>query len=156
MAAILLSFAPSTPHPNSRHRLASPAPANRPKIDRLRRFGENPARNSSAEAKPEPENALLKAAWYGSELLGIAASFFRSPASAEAPARDFVPAGDGSGAFDRGVVVETIKEDYQRSYFVTGASFLSCLFIDGLAILFAFRTIANVYRIVLAMNRAHK
>ncbi|KAI6707702.1 hypothetical protein NL676_010664 [Syzygium grande] len=121
MAAIL-SVAPSTPHPNSRHKLASPAPASRPKIDRLRCFGENPARNSSAEAKPEPEpeNALLKAAWYGSELLGIAASFFRSPASAEAPARDFVLAGDGSGAFDRGVVVETIKEDYQRSYFVTG------------------------------------
>ncbi|XP_030548046.2 uncharacterized protein LOC115753542 [Rhodamnia argentea] len=116
----ILSFAPGTPHLNSRHKIACPVPANYPKIDRLRCFGENPTRNSSSEAKSEPENALLKAAWYGSELLGIAASLFRSPASAEAPAGELELAGDGSGAFDRSLVVETIKQDYQRSYFVTG------------------------------------
>ncbi|KAK3428602.1 hypothetical protein EUGRSUZ_E00102 [Eucalyptus grandis] len=124
LMAAILPFAPTTPRRSSGHKFASPFPASHPRIERLRCFGENPTRGSSAEAKPEPEpepeNALLKAAWYGSELLGIAASLFRPPASAEAPAREFELAGDGAGAFDRSAVVETIKEDYQRSYFVTG------------------------------------
>ncbi|MFS7925015.1 putative NTF2-like domain superfamily protein [Helianthus anomalus] len=64
-----------------------------------------------------PENLLLKTAWYGSELLGIAASFFRPPPSPVVEGRrsreDVV--------IERAVLVETIKGDYQRSYFVTGA-----------------------------------
>ncbi|KAJ0803351.1 putative NTF2-like domain superfamily protein [Helianthus annuus] len=63
-----------------------------------------------------PENLLLKTAWYGSELLGIAASFFRPspPPVVEGRSREDV-------VIERAVLVETIKGDYQRSYFVTGA-----------------------------------
>lgn len=69
----------------------------------------------------ESENVVLKVAWYSSELLGIAASFFRSPANVvESPDGVVELAGDGDGAIDRARVVETIKEDFQRSYFVTG------------------------------------
>ncbi|KAK9279154.1 hypothetical protein L1049_012831 [Liquidambar formosana] len=52
--------------------------------------------------------------------LGIAASFLRSPSNVEAPSSDIELAGDGSGAVDRAIVIETIKEDFRRSYFVTG------------------------------------
>ena len=62
---------------------------------------------------------MLKVAWYGSELLGIAASLFRSPSNVEAPERVLELAGDGSGVADRSVVVETIKDDFERSIFVT-------------------------------------
>lgn len=67
---------------------------------------------------------LLKVAWYGSELLGIAASFIRpSAANASSPVKelDIELAKDGTGAVNRISVVETIKDDYRRSYFVTGA-----------------------------------
>ncbi|CAH1412024.1 unnamed protein product [Lactuca virosa] len=70
----------------------------------------------------ESGNLLLKTAWYGSELLGIAASFFRSPENIDDGAnRGIELAGDRVGVIDRSIIVETIKEDYQRSYFVTGA-----------------------------------
>lgn len=71
----------------------------------------------------EPENLILKAAWYGSELLGIAASYIRRspPETVAAPPQETAElAVDGSGVIDRASVVETIKGDFQRSYFVTG------------------------------------
>lgn len=64
---------------------------------------------------------LLKMAWYGSEFLGIAASLFRSPTGTEAPPEGNLElAADGSGLADRALVVDAIKDDFQRSYFVTG------------------------------------
>ncbi|KAL6323085.1 hypothetical protein AAG906_027340 [Vitis piasezkii] len=121
----LLSFTSVTPHINFRHRNDFFRPNYHHKIHRFRCNGENPRSNSSTTQESEPENALLKVAWYGSELLGIAASFFRSPSSVEAPERAIDLAGDGSGAVDRAALVETIKEDFQRSYFVTGNLTLS-------------------------------
>ena len=61
---------------------------------------------------------MLKLAWYGSELLGIATSFFRKT---EAPDEFRELATDGSGVVDRNVLVQTIKQDFERSYFVTGS-----------------------------------
>ncbi|KAF3441566.1 hypothetical protein FNV43_RR15480 [Rhamnella rubrinervis] len=93
--------------PNPRHRFF-----------RLCCSGENPpANNSSTGRESEPTNAVLKLAWYGSELLGIATSFFRKT---EAPDELRELATDGSGAVDRTVLVQTIKQDFERSYFVTG------------------------------------
>ncbi|KAL6651251.1 hypothetical protein ACP70R_010176 [Stipagrostis hirtigluma subsp. patula] len=86
-----------------------------------------PAAGGSPGAGTEPssssENAVLKAAWYGSELLGIAASFFRpsSPPSPEgADAGGDVEGGGAAERLDHAGVVEAIKEDFARSYFVTG------------------------------------
>ncbi|KAI4378020.1 hypothetical protein MLD38_015563 [Melastoma candidum] len=76
--------------------------------------------DSNRSETSESENALLKAAWYGSELLGIAASFFRSPPTAEIQGSDVGSVAEGSDLLDRGAVVDAIKEDYKRSYFVTG------------------------------------
>ncbi|RLM74242.1 uncharacterized protein C2845_PM15G19350 [Panicum miliaceum] len=80
----------------------------------------SPAVGADTETSSRSENAVLKAAWYGSELLGIAASLLRpAPSSPEGDA-----AGDAEGgeaeALDRPGVVEAIKEDFARSYFVTG------------------------------------
>uniref|UniRef100_A0A803NXD6 CAAX prenyl protease 1 homolog n=1 Tax=Cannabis sativa TaxID=3483 RepID=A0A803NXD6_CANSA len=83
---------------------------------RTRCAGENPPSNSATE----PENALLKVAWNASELLGIATSFFRSPNNAEAGEVALELARDASGLVDRAAIVKTIKEDFERSYFVTG------------------------------------
>lgn len=62
---------------------------------------------------------MLKLAWYGSELLGIVASFFR-PAPPPAPVEELTGDGEVLGSVTRAQVVEAIKEDFQRSYFVTG------------------------------------
>lgn len=75
--------------------------------------------STQTQKKNEPENVVLKIAWYASELLGIAASLFRSsPSGSIEEGSDL--SGDGSGPLDRALVVETIKQDFQRSYFVTG------------------------------------
>lgn len=83
---------------------------------------DNPTDTSSSTQDSQPENLLLKAAWYGSELLGIAASYIRSPKNVgDSPQETPVLAlDDGSGVIDRAAVAETIKGDFQRSYFVTG------------------------------------
>ncbi|XP_028769236.1 uncharacterized protein LOC114726722 [Neltuma alba] len=104
---------------NSHHTLIFPSKLPR-KTYRLRCNGGNPTTDSSTKQDSEPQNAFLKIAWYGSELLGIAASVFRSPSIEEAPERTLELAGDGSGAVDRAAVVATIKEDFEKSYFVTG------------------------------------
>ncbi|CAN6240587.1 unnamed protein product [Urochloa humidicola] len=77
----------------------------------------SPAAGADTEASSSSENAVLKAAWYGSELLGIAASLLR-PAPEGVAGGD--AEGDAAGALDSGGVVEAIKEDFARSYFVTG------------------------------------
>ncbi|XP_010518271.1 PREDICTED: uncharacterized protein LOC104793579 isoform X1 [Camelina sativa] len=69
---------------------------------------------------PEPENVLLKIAWYGSELLGIAASVFRSPETSPPSVTGFEVPVDCSGRAVRVAVVDSIKQDFKRSYFVTG------------------------------------
>ncbi|KAG5626671.1 hypothetical protein H5410_011889 [Solanum commersonii] len=77
--------------------------------------------SSTSSQDSESENLLLKMAWYGSEFLGIAASIFRSPTGTEAPSEGNLElATDGSGLVDRALVVDSIKDDFQRSYFVTG------------------------------------
>ncbi|XP_024032205.1 uncharacterized protein LOC21404341 [Morus notabilis] len=118
--ATIVPFSSSLPNFNSRlHSIYQPIP--RHKLYRFRCAGENPTTNSDVETESVPENALLKVAWNASELLGIAASFFRSPEdrnSAEQEAS--VLARDGSGPVDRAVIVQAIKQDFDRSYFVTG------------------------------------
>ncbi|ESQ39247.1 hypothetical protein EUTSA_v10001607mg [Eutrema salsugineum] len=83
--------------------------------------GQNPANEPQTSKGAEPENVLLKFAWYGSELLGIAASAFRSPASPPPPTvTGFEVPVDCSGRAVRVAVVDSIKQDFKRSYFVTG------------------------------------
>ncbi|CAI8607595.1 unnamed protein product [Vicia faba] len=80
---------------------------------RIHRFRCN-GTNQKQESQPQ-NNAFLKVAWYSSELLGIAASVFRSsPDQEEASPRRVLE------TVDRVSVVDTIKQDFQRSYFVTG------------------------------------
>ncbi|CAH9096683.1 unnamed protein product [Cuscuta europaea] len=83
----------------------------------------NNAKNQKITSSTGPENMVLKVAWYGSELLGIVASLLRSsPASSETkpPEGKTELASDGSGVVDRSLAVDAIKEDFPRSYFVTG------------------------------------
>lgn len=115
--ASLLIFS-SLPH-QRKQIIFAPRPKSRPKALNFLCSAKNPKPRPAPDS--ESENALLKLAWYGSELLGIAVSFFRPPLEAGAPLQE--PDGswvDGSGPVDRTQVVETIKEDFQRSYFVTG------------------------------------
>ncbi|XVF73129.1 hypothetical protein PTKIN_Ptkin12aG0177100 [Pterospermum kingtungense] len=123
--AATISFSSINPHVNSlRRRINLRQNYGHNKIDRIRCSGENSNTKSNSPTTKEsaPENALLKVAWYGSELLGIAASFLRPPSNAEQAAQNNIElGGDGSGAIiDRASVVETIKDDFERSYFVTG------------------------------------
>ena len=76
--------------------------------------------SEDADVGSRSENAVLKAAWYGSEILGIAASFFR-PVSGNSPRKEKTLSSEEFGGWNsRERVVEAIKEDFQRSYFVTG------------------------------------
>ncbi|KAK6285706.1 hypothetical protein POUND7_011885 [Theobroma cacao] len=116
-----LSFASITPHVKSQRQCIIFRRTYSHKQYRIRCNGENPRSDLPTRQESAPENALLKVAWYGSELLGIAASFLRPPSNVEAAAKNDLKLGlDGSGAIDRTAVVETIKNDYERSYFVTG------------------------------------
>ncbi|CAN4111542.1 unnamed protein product [Withania somnifera] len=118
------------PNLQSGNRRFSFRPNDSQKIHRLLRCNvENSTSNSSNNASTsttssqdsESENLLLKMAWYGSEFLGIAASIFRSPMGTEAsPEGNLELATDESGLVDRAIVIDTIKDDFQRSYFVTG------------------------------------
>ncbi|KAJ4799780.1 Nuclear transport factor 2 (NTF2) family protein [Rhynchospora pubera] len=74
---------------------------------------------SDSAGSSQSENAVLKVAWYGSELLGIAASFFR-PGSSTETSEEITRDGGELECFGRPQVIEAIKEDFERSYFVTG------------------------------------
>ncbi|CAK9328819.1 unnamed protein product [Citrullus colocynthis] len=107
-------------HPSLQTSLNAIRP-NRPLgICRIQCQGNNPATHLPKNQESKPENAVLKVAWYGSELLGIAASFLRPPSDVETPVRAQELARDLSGAIPRPLIVETIKQDFGRSYFVTG------------------------------------
>ncbi|XP_048494048.1 uncharacterized protein LOC104887036 isoform X2 [Beta vulgaris subsp. vulgaris] len=132
MAAILSHTSPA-PHLSTDYRYVTSLKLHHlsrcPKIYRLKCCGlnkESPATKNdnfsvSTQQKDgkEPENVVLKVAWYASELLGIAASALRSPPSDVIDESPELPC-DASGVVDRAAVVETIKQDFQRSYFVTG------------------------------------
>ncbi|KAG0448998.1 hypothetical protein HPP92_027547 [Vanilla planifolia] len=76
--------------------------------------------SSAEEMSAKSENAVLRVAWYGSEILGIVSSFFR-PARQSTVKEDFPGIDDGIlGPVDRSMVVEAIKDDFRRSYFITG------------------------------------
>ncbi|KAL1329061.1 hypothetical protein HN51_046218 [Arachis hypogaea] len=90
------------------------------RICKLRRIQFNGTGHNQQEESQQPQNnnnnnnnALLKVAWYGSELLGIAASALKPSSNEKAPQRLLE-------SIDRDAVVDTIKQDFQRSYFVTG------------------------------------
>ncbi|KAL0412056.1 UNVERIFIED_CONTAM: hypothetical protein Slati_3795300 [Sesamum latifolium] len=91
-------------------------------VHRPRFHAKIPTSNPSTKnPESQPENVLLKIAWYGSEFLGVAASLLRSPSKTgdgAGPSSELSL--DGFGRIDRAAVVESIKEDFQRSYFVTG------------------------------------
>ncbi|XP_044502003.1 uncharacterized protein LOC123223016 isoform X2 [Mangifera indica] len=121
MAALLSSsFATNNPLFKFPYHCVIFHPTYNRKIFRIYCNRENTPNNLSSSQESEPQNALLKIAWYGSELLGIAASFLRSPSNVEPRENDIKLAIDGSKFVDREIVVETIKRDFERSYFVTG------------------------------------
>ncbi|KAK9062824.1 hypothetical protein SSX86_020014 [Deinandra increscens subsp. villosa] len=100
-------------HSNHRNLLLN----QRVNFTRIRCIKEGDKSTSRDSSITEPENLMLKTAWYGSELLGIAASFFRSPVEKENDRS--IEAGE-DGVIERQVIVETIKGDFEKSYFVTG------------------------------------
>ncbi|URE05659.1 hypothetical protein MUK42_21364 [Musa troglodytarum] len=109
----MASFLRLTPVP---HLHASWQPRRRPSrgVRDIRCDGRSPSDGGS-----KSENAVLRLAWYGSELLGVAASVFR-PSPSAAPSEEL--RADGLGfATGRAEVAGAIKEDFARSYFVTGS-----------------------------------
>ena len=79
---------------------------------------------SSAVGDDERENIILKDAWYGAEALGNIVSVF-SPA--KDPSASFPDTSDVSrGPHSRDCVIQAIKDDYGKGYFVTGLVF--CVF----------------------------
>ncbi|XP_028556435.1 uncharacterized protein LOC110111168 isoform X3 [Dendrobium catenatum] len=114
-SSTFLLFKPSYLSTNSR--LKAPLPANCV----FRSQWQKPS-SSPGDGGSKSENAVLRVAWYGSELLGIAASFFRPTPLQEELSK---VSDDELGILDRGRVVEAIKDDFRRSYFVTGNLTLS-------------------------------
>ena len=79
-----------------------------------------PGPGTGTPSGSESDNVVLKAAWYASEALGVAASFLRpSPPSPEAT-DESAPEQSLSLSLGRAQVAEAIKDDFARSYFVTG------------------------------------
>uniref|UniRef100_A0A0A0K7I1 Uncharacterized protein n=2 Tax=Cucumis sativus TaxID=3659 RepID=A0A0A0K7I1_CUCSA len=115
--ATIVSF---QPHSSLHTSLNSIRPNPSLRICRIHCQGNNPTTDSPNNQESKPENAVLKVAWYGSELLGIAASYLRPPLDVQTPLRAQELTTDVSGSIPRPLIVETIKEDFRRSYFVTG------------------------------------
>ncbi|KAJ4952674.1 hypothetical protein NE237_029506 [Protea cynaroides] len=121
--ASVISFSSVSHHFNSHYRGVTLRSPSRPKTCTFRCSRSNQTTsNSSSSTNPasDSDNVLLRLAWYGSELLGIAASYLRSPSNSGVPGMELELTEDEQGVVDRTQVVETIKEDFQRSYFVTG------------------------------------
>ncbi|CAN1268478.1 hypothetical protein LINPERPRIM_LOCUS13181 [Linum perenne] len=119
MAAFLFHSSGSVIHHRSSITL-TPASCQR-QISRIQR-NKSTARTIKEEYSDYPGNkVILKVAWYMSDLLGVASSIFRSPSMIKSPRNISLnlPT-DGSASLDRSTVVQTIKEDFRRSYFVTG------------------------------------
>lgn len=119
--ANLLSPTPVAPKLHSPRSHLIFRPNHSHKLHKLRCCAKNSTNNSSSSnEESEPENVLLKIAWYGSEFLGVAASLLRSPEKVRDAGASVELSVDESGKIDRAAVVGTIKEDFDRSYFVTG------------------------------------
>ncbi|KAJ6800642.1 uncharacterized protein M6B38_200280 [Iris pallida] len=119
MASSTTLFFLSSPRPNSSRRRSPLLRRNsHARAVNIRSCAGKPGSSGGSEAGSESGNAVLKAAWYGSELLGIAASFFRPSTAPPDQVEEVVS--DGSGPVGRARVVDAIKEDFARSYFVTG------------------------------------
>ncbi|KAF7010328.1 hypothetical protein CFC21_024750 [Triticum aestivum] len=121
----LLHPAPATSLPTCHHRQNAGVLIQQPSRRRFRLNAQRKPGSTSTSPRTgtpsgsESDNVVLKAAWYGSEALGIAASFFRPPS----PEADAGAADDGtseSQPVGRAQVAEAIKDDFARSYFVTG------------------------------------
>ncbi|CAM8903175.1 unnamed protein product [Rhodiola kirilowii] len=98
-------------------------PHRRRRILSLGKSNEIKSKKALSDVKTsESENVLLKVAWYSSELLGIAASVIRSPQNVtiESPAPATTGGNEVPLVLDRETVVKSIKDDFSRSYFVTG------------------------------------
>lgn len=133
--ATIFSISSNITYLNSQPQSVLFQPNLRQRLFRVRCSGQNPTTNSSTDREPEePTNAVLKLAWYGSELLGIATSFFRRAEASDEVRRDL--AREGSGVVDRAILVQTIKDDFQRSYFVTGNIPFEFIFLHFLFLLF--------------------
>jgi hypothetical protein len=100
--------------------LRRPAPVHTPRRLRLH-AQKDPGPGTGTRAGSESDNVVLKAAWYASEALGVAASFFRSPSpEGDAGATDDEAASESQQTLSPAQVAEAIKDDFARSYFVTG------------------------------------
>uniref|UniRef100_A0ACD5V2E9 Uncharacterized protein n=1 Tax=Avena sativa TaxID=4498 RepID=A0ACD5V2E9_AVESA len=123
----LLHPAPPSPLPTGHHRRSTGELPRRPALpghSRPRRLRPHAQKGpgTGTPSGSESDNVVLKAAWYASEALGVAASFFRPPSPVgDAVAADDEGASSGSvSTLGRAQVAEAIKDDFARSYFVTG------------------------------------
>ncbi|KAL9666823.1 hypothetical protein QQ045_001165 [Rhodiola kirilowii] len=101
-------------------------PLRRRRILSLRKSREIKSKQALSDAKTsESENIVLKVAWYNSELLGIPASVFRSSQNMiiKSPASATTGGNEVPLVLDQETVVKNIKDDFSRSYFVTGYYF---------------------------------
>uniref|UniRef100_A0ACD5UTL6 Uncharacterized protein n=1 Tax=Avena sativa TaxID=4498 RepID=A0ACD5UTL6_AVESA len=125
----LLHPAPPSPLPTGHHHRSTCELLRRPALPvhsrpRRLRLHAQKGPGTGTPSGSESDNVVLKAAWYASEALGVAASFFRPPSP---EGEDAVAADDDEGAstgsistLGRAQVAEAIKDDFARSYFVTG------------------------------------
>ncbi|KAG9455293.1 hypothetical protein H6P81_008197 [Aristolochia fimbriata] len=118
MSSALPSLSPIS-YLHARRKLSFRSTESPRKTLNFRRYGKN--RNLSSDGDSQSENLVLKLAWFGSELLGIAASLFRSPADAAKAGGEVEVTGEEElGVMGRAQLVDAIREDFKRSYFVTG------------------------------------
>lgn len=120
----LLHPAPTTPLPTGHHHRSTGPVLRRPALVHSRRLFRSHAQKGPSTGTPsgsESDNVVLKAAWYASEALGVAASFFRPPSpEGDAEATHDESASESLSTLGPTQVAEAIKDDFARSYFVTG------------------------------------
>lgn len=79
------------------------------------------AEKKSSRTPPTSDTSpLVKLAWYGSEAFGKIVSGFRPSLSAREAKEEEEEEEQFVGSVSRRDVVEAIRKDYERSYFVTG------------------------------------
>jgi hypothetical protein len=120
----LLHPAPTSPLPTGHHHRSTGPVLRRPALVHSRRRFRSHAQKGPSTGTPsgsESDNVVLKAAWYASEALGVAASFFRPPSpEGDAEATNDESASESLSTLGPTQVAEAIKDDFARSYFVTG------------------------------------